>query len=57
MGYELVVVWEDGTKDIFEYDDYQGAAQGADNFKMAFGNQVQWCGVREKLFGRRCDDG
>ena len=47
--WELVVVWECGDKDVFEYSSEEKAQSGAKTYKWAFGNQVQWCGVRKQL--------
>lgn len=48
MKVELVVIWMDGSRDVYEYDSVEEADRGARNIKMAFGGQVAWCGVREK---------
>ena len=46
--FELVVVWYDGSKNIYEYDSREKAEEGEDNMRMALGNQVAWCGIRRK---------
>ena len=48
--WEVVVIWWDKTKDVYEYDTRDKAEKYAEDFKKIFGNQVEWCGVREKLF-------
>lgn len=48
--FELVVIWWNGEKDIFEYDTREEAEQGGRNIKTACGNQVEWYGVRPKYF-------
>ena len=45
--YELVMVWEDGDKEIHSYKNREEAENGKRNMEMAFGAQV-WCCVREK---------
>lgn len=47
--YELIVIWEDGDKEVHGYTTEEEAQERARGFKMAFGNQIQWCGVRRKL--------
>ena len=47
MMYELVVVWNDGNKEIYAYTNRTEAENGKRNMEMAFGSQV-WCCVREK---------
>lgn len=48
MDWELVVVWETGETDVFEYETEEKAEQGGKNVKMACGTQVQWYGTRRK---------
>lgn len=52
--FELVVIWSDGNRDVFEYRTRSEAEDAADNMRMACGNQVSWCGVREKV-APRCE--
>ena len=47
--YELVIIWETGEKQIYSYDDRDRAYDAMDDYKMAFGNQIQWMGVRKKV--------
>lgn len=49
MPYELVVVWDDKSKDVWEYASEEGAEQAGENMRMALGNQIAWCGTRPKL--------
>lgn len=44
--YELVIVWQAGEKDFFKYNTREEAERAGENFKIAFGNQVEWYGVR-----------
>lgn len=46
--FELVVVWDTGDKDIYEYRTEEEAEKGAERIKMACGNQVAWTGTRRK---------
>lgn len=46
--FELVVVWDDGSKNIYEYASEEEADQAGDNMKMALGNQIAWYGTRRK---------
>ena len=47
--YELVVVWANGDRDVYgRYDSADAAEQSGANMRMALGNQIAWCGVREK---------
>lgn len=47
--YELVVVWESGETDVYEYDTLIEAEIGERGMEMANGNQIQWCGIRPQL--------
>lgn len=47
--YELVVVWDTGDKNIYEYRTEEEAENGAERMKTAFGNQIVWTGTRRKL--------
>ena len=46
---DSTVIWEDKEKQIYEYDTAEEAQKGADNMKMAFGNQIQFTCVRRKV--------
>lgn len=48
MRYELVIIWQDGTKDIYEYTNKEEAEQAGYNMRMALGYQITWWGVRPK---------
>lgn len=48
MKYEVVVIWDDGRKDVYEYGTKEKAENIAQGYKMAFGNQIAWTGVRVK---------
>lgn len=47
--FELVIVWSTGDKEIYTYETEQAAETAAENFRIAFGSQVCWTGVRHKL--------
>lgn len=45
--YELVIIWDTGEKDVYEYKTEAEAEQAAINLKFAFGKQIHWTGIRE----------
>lgn len=47
--YELVVIWSNGDKNIYEYNDRRKAERAGNGMEMAFGNQISWCCVRPKI--------
>lgn len=47
--YELVVVWTDGTKDVYEYATEEDAQTHGDGMKIALGGQIAWYGVRPQI--------
>ena len=47
MKYEVVVIWNDGKKEIHECDTREKAENLEGCYKMVFAEQV-WCCVREK---------
>lgn len=46
-GYELVVVWETGEKDVHAYATEEEVRAAGNGYKMAFGNQISWMGTRK----------
>lgn len=46
--FELIVVWDTGEQNIYSYESEEEAMRGADNMRMAFGNQIQWTGINRK---------
>ena len=48
MTYELVIIWDDDEKQVYEYGSREKAEQGGRNMMMAFGKQIAWYGTREK---------
>lgn len=44
--YELVLVWTDGNIDVYTLPSERDALARGLDFKMIFGNQIQWYGVR-----------
>ncbi len=46
--FELIVVWFDGSKDVYKYDDREAAERGEQGMRMACGNQIQWTGIRRE---------
>ena len=51
MRYELVIIWDDGIKDIHEYATEENAEQSERGYKKAFGKQIEWSGIRPKKEG------
>ena len=48
MKYELIIIWDDGTTETHFYNSESKATEIEAGFKMAFGNQIQWSGIRER---------
>lgn len=46
MNYELVIIWENGEKDIYKYDSEDRANRAGEEMKFCFGNQISWYGTR-----------
>jgi hypothetical protein len=46
--WELVIVWETGEQDIYEYETEQEAEAAGRGMRIALGNQIGWYGVRRK---------
>lgn len=44
--WELVIIWNDGQKETTTYKTEHDAENAAKGYKTAFGNQIQWAGVR-----------
>lgn len=49
MKYELVVIWDDGEKEVFSYPTETEAKEAEDGYHKAFGNQVSWTGIRRMI--------
>ena len=47
--FELVVVWENGDKDVYTYDTEAQASEAGDGMKVAFGDQIEWYGTRPQM--------
>ena len=47
--WELVVVWSNGDKDIYEYDTEAQAEKAGRGMKMGNGNQIEWYGTRPQM--------
>ena len=47
MKYELVVIWETGEKEVHGYKSQEEAEEASRGYKMAFGNQIAWVGIRK----------
>lgn len=50
--YELVIIWSTGEKDVYQYTTREEAEKAELGMRMAFGNQIEWSGIREKKFWR-----
>jgi hypothetical protein len=50
MEYKLIVIWETGEKEVHTYDTEEKAESIGDGYKMAFGNQISWIGIRKRSF-------
>lgn len=48
MRYELIVIWETGDKEVHSYKSKEKAKEADKGYKMAFGNQISWTGIRER---------
>lgn len=47
--YELVVIWENGDKDVYAYKTEEEAEEKAKGMKTALGDQISWYCVRPQL--------
>lgn len=47
--FTLIVVWLDGDKAEYRYDNEQDAYAGERNMLKAFGSQVSWTCVRKEM--------
>lgn len=48
---ELVVIWENGEKDIWLYEDAAEAYKAGKGMKTALGGQITWYCVRPQVIG------
>jgi len=48
MGYELIVIWETGEKNIYKCQTEEEAEKAEKGFNMAFGKQIYWTGIRRE---------
>ena len=46
--HELVIVWDTGQKQIIEAEGEEHAKKIESGYKKAFGNQIEWSGIRPK---------
>ena len=48
--FELVIVWSNGDHQLFSgYETREEAEESENNFRMAFGEQIVWSGIRPVL--------
>lgn len=45
-GYELVVIWRTGEKEVHAYATEEEAEEAGDGYKAVFGNQISWTYTR-----------
>ena len=45
---ELIIIWDTGEKEIHQADSIIDAKKIEEGYKVAFGNQIQWTGTRER---------
>lgn len=48
--YELVIIWCTGEKDIHGYPTREEAEKAELGMRTAFGSQISWSGIREKIW-------
>jgi len=48
MIFELVIIWDGGKVDIYEYETEAEAENAGAGMKMALGEQIAWYGTRRK---------
>lgn len=46
--YELVIIWDNGDKDVYEYSTLEEAEKAELGMRTAFGNQIEWTGINER---------
>ena len=44
--WELVIVWSNGDKDVYQYGTREEAEEAESGMGTAFGNQIAWTGIR-----------
>lgn len=47
MRYELIIIWDDGKKEIYEYKTMEEAEKAGANMRKVFGEQIAWTGTRK----------
>lgn len=47
--YKLIVIWDSGEKEEATYETIEKAKEIEKGFRMAFGKQVQWTGIRKEV--------
>lgn len=47
--FELVIIWSDNTRDVYEYGDREAAERAESGMRTALGNQIAWSCVRRKV--------
>lgn len=47
MRYEAIIIWVTGEKETHQYKTKEEANKCCRNYVRAFGDQVEWTGIRE----------
>lgn len=47
--FTFIVVWLDGDKAEYRYDNEHDARNGERNMITAFGSQISWTGIRKEV--------
>lgn len=47
--YELVILYTNGTREVYTYKDRQSAEKAEENMHMACGNQIAWSCTRQQF--------
>lgn len=48
--FELVIIWSNGDKEIWEYQTEEEAKEAEEGMHVAVGNQISWSCVRPQMF-------
>lgn len=48
--FELVIIWSNGDKEIWEYQMEEEAKEVEEGMYVAVGNQISWSCVRPQMF-------
>jgi len=48
--YEILIIWETGEKETHKTETLERAKEIINNYKMAFGNQIQYVAYTYRMF-------